>query len=220
MMKLDYKNSSLVILGGWNPNIFTPEWLNNNFSGTEFITEHDPEKPDNKKHNFHFNIQKNLSINYAPVTVELNNINIEFIGTQLNIQLSNSDDLSILERFTKTLLNLVPNIPLIAFGINFLFSKDKDTEQYLSLSKIKEIFKINQNEFLNQKIDYEKYHFITTLDDYKMNVYVDINHLHENYEINLNFHFEVNNTGDILSIIEGKTISELKQKTSDLINRL
>lgn len=220
-MKLDYKSSSLVILGGWNSNIFTPEWIYNNFSETEFITEQNPEESVNKKiGNFLFNIQKNLSINYAPITIELNRINIEYSGTQLIIQLSDSDDFSILERFTQTLLNLVSSTPLTAFGINFIFSKSRDTEQYLPISQIKDIFNINQCKFLGQDIDYEKYNFVTTLDSHKINVYVDINHLHEDYEINLNFHFEVNSTSDILSIIKDNPISELKQKSSNLINRL
>jgi hypothetical protein len=166
MKPIQVSQVSTVILGSWNPRIFKPLWIKTNLFGLTDIKDlQGMVNFDEMEFGFQYH-----GIHLFPRT---NLIEINFEGyDNEKANLASSTIIKILE--------LLPQTPLKALGVNIRYILDKKTE----IPFVKTISKINCNylEFDLTQIKQTRSH-----KDYQINIISDI--LKDSIQTNFNFHY-------------------------------
>jgi hypothetical protein len=164
---------NIKIIGSWNPKIFHPLWLVRNLSFKDY--------PLVKQHiNFLFNFEE-IEIGY-----EFNGIKILPREKLLTIIINKEAGLTE-EKITYAtnimlkILSLLPHTPIKALGFNICYKFQKDTNNKLIQSLIKDDnningFQIGQNNYVLKK------------EDYKINLI--FSYLEDGYSIEFSFHYD------------------------------
>ena len=96
-MKLDYDSSPLVIVGGWNPNIFSIRWIEENLRHTSFLNDIDQDNPEKNKINFQMEMGQVYAPIYSPIEVFLDGLRMRTSGDRLEFILSEGSEFKLLE---------------------------------------------------------------------------------------------------------------------------
>lgn len=123
-MNVSLNGWSLVILGAWNPRIFTPEWLIRHI----FAEGQGPDPDTQIK--VEFPVQSGQPYRYSAAGIRI----IPSLSRVLLAPLDHSDaTLGTLERAAVALLNALSHTPISAFGINFQFVEPHPENEILDL---------------------------------------------------------------------------------------
>ncbi len=140
-MKLDYNSSSLVILGGWNPNIFSPKWLNNNFFDSNGQLNREPERVQ-----VSVQMSDTHSVRLSPVTISFENRGLKLIFTDgmLTFHLNECEDFSILESSALKIFKGAINTIVTGYGANFTFTQDGNIDNVIDTIGLNQITSRNR----------------------------------------------------------------------------
>ena len=205
-MKLDYGSSSLVILGGWNPNIFTPTWFDKYFPRPQ-----DVDNLQEDKTNLELIPGTVFSVRQANVNVTMSNgVIINFTEGKLNFRLNENDkDFHLLEETALKLFQHLSTTLTIGYGVNIVFKSDNIDQKTVDVIHKNGIM---QNEYFDGQIVFENYLFRTDIEDINTNIGIDVNNIDNNCVFNFNFHFDIDDLSEFKLKIIDNPIDELKQK--------
>lgn len=183
--------STLVVVGKWNIHIFSPEWVKKNlFDGKEMqIAVALPDGP------FQF---KN---NYFELTVTSNRIHFEILSEEEDAQFEAISAL-------RTILRLLNQTPVSAFGFNFAYETDADMSRYFQdFGKNNELY----TPFINTTIKREaKWSFI---DESKKSMNITLLETNSNtFRIDVNYDNPITDCLEIMSLIDDDAVITSKRK--------
>ncbi len=199
-MRLDYRSSSLVIAGGWNPNAITPYWFDRNFHDTIFLAPIDPNRPDQQKLNFNIHFTNVYSISKSPITINLIGMKINYGGNRLDLILTDGNDFTLLEKCASILCDRLPNTPVTEYGVNFSFVEETHIQKIIDMMSSGEISK---HEDFGTSLSVEKYEFSVKINNVNVNININIDYIQKRCFFNFNFHYRINNLSEFI-----KNISE------------
>ena len=202
-MKLDYNSSSLIIVGGWNPNIINPHWISNNLLGPM-----NPNDPSQEKINvdIDFRMTTTSSFKYAPIAVSFKNIRIVFTDNRLDFSLVKGDNFSLLEEYALKMCDCLPHTPVTAYDVNFVFTDEKISEDLVN------VIHIVQSKNFDTPLIFEQYGFSLDLDGIRTNINIEIDNNNNRSNLKFNFHFDIDDLSKFVSGIREKPIHVLKEK--------
>ncbi len=127
-MKLINEFKLLVIVGAWNRNIFTPEWIK------KYLLI---------KEEFNFEVSLNFDGSHR---ISTEKIRIEFYNNKINF-IARSGDLDaheIISDLSVKIADYLPHTPVSGYGINFVFECNSENFQ-LDLIKSNDVEKLNED---------------------------------------------------------------------------
>ena len=214
-MKLDYGSSSLVILGGWNPNVFTPFWIEKKFQDTNFLDTVDPNNPEQGKLNFDIQIGQAYSIKHAPLAINFKGLKINFIDGRLDFILTEGNNFTPLEEFALILCSYLPNTPVIGYGVNFSFVEEEKTQDIIDIIQSNGM---SRREYLDIPLTFERYSFGAEIDNINTNIHIEIDYKNNKCFFKLNYHFNINDLSQFDSGISENPMRALQEKAVKFIS--
>ena len=210
-MKLDYYSSSLVIVGGWNPNIINPHWIGNHLLGPM-----NPNDPNQENINIDIDIRMTTtsSLRYAPIAMSFNDVKITFTDDKLNFSLTKGDNFSLLEEFALKICNCLPHTPVTAYDVNFVFTDEKISEDLVN------IIDIVPSKNFDIPLIFEKYGFGLNLDGIRTNINIEVDNNNNRSNLKFNFHFDIDDLSKFVSGIHEKPMHILKEKAIKIMSEV
>ncbi len=206
-MKLDYNSSSLVILGGWNPNIINPHWIDKNLLGPV-----DPNNPNRENVIVDVPMTATSSLRYAPIEISFKDIKIVFTDNKLEFSLVKGDNFSLLEEYALKICDCLPYTPVTSYGVNFVFTDEKISEDLAN------IINIMRSKNFDTPLIFEQYSFGLELDGINTNINIQMDNKNNRSGFQFNFHFDINNLSKFKSGISENPIHMLKEKAVKIIS--
>jgi len=190
---------NIVIVGGWNKSIFTPQWVSSKLFKKSGILYEFP-----------------LNIN-APPRYTDNEVRL-FIETNkiiLSALVPSDENLNKIEQLAINVVELLPHTPVISFGINFGFVED------IEKSSILNNFNINDNaditEIMGEIIETNITRTIKI-----ENVLLNFNIIKNQQKISIDFniHFTINEALDVKNIFIKKSFIKYKNEILSILKNL
>lgn len=190
-MRLNYETSSLVLLGGWNPNMINDVWIRRN------LLEHGSD-------------QVTVGLKGSPVVPAaiFSNIGFAIVGERLELSLIHSNDFGHIENCVYRLYKAQSSTLVSGYGVNLAYIQDMVNNDLINL--------LGANP-LSQESFNETHAFVVNLDNIRTNISVEINKADSKSAITFNFHFDV---GDFDTLVQRMTeypISDLNQRAVDFM---
>ena len=208
-MKLNYHASSLIIVGGWNHSVIRPSWLDKHL-----IESVDSNGHDIKQVNIDIRIDETSSIKDSPVAISFDGISIVFLSNRLEFRLVETDDFSILEKYSLKMCSSLPNTPVTAYDVNFVFTDENICES------IADIKNAAQPKNYDMPLTLEQYNFGFKLDDIDTTVRIDIDNNDNSSGLILNFSFSIDSLLEFKSGISKIPIHSLKEKAVKILSEM
>lgn len=211
-MNLDYGSCSLVILGGWNPNIFTPAWFDKYFPYTR-----DPNDSEQKETNIDIQSGDIMSIRQARINISLyEGVIINFSDGTLDFKLrGDSKDLELLEKISLRFFGYLPSTPVFGYGANFRFLVNEINQQIEAVVNADGLTK-NQY-FDNEKVRFKQYLIGINEDNLNINIGIDIDNIQQKCVFKFNFHFNITDLEQFKQQLLDYPIVMLKNKSVQII---
>jgi len=192
-MRLDYTTSSLVILGGWNPNIVSEVWIRKN------LLDHPNEQ-----------LNMGMSGNIAPTGIYrsimeaiFSNVRLTISGERLELNLRNSNDFTHIENCARKLCNCQPNTLVVGYGMNFSYLDNNVNDNLRSI--------FGQSN-ITQQILTENHAYQIDLGGIITHINIDINNLSNQSGLRFNFHFNINDLSTLIQHMTEYPIDYLREK--------
>lgn len=204
-MELDYYESPLVIVGGWNPHILSMEWINSYFV--------------NPLRELGIEIEEPKRVSNPGIGVSLNNVDFIVQPNRIEFRLRESKDFSLLQTYAFIICDCLPATPVTACGVNIHFKETGiNPVLYELLGSIRG--------YSSEPLFYEQYNYCMTSDKIPLHIGLDINNevgLDINNEVGMsgvrfNFHFDIDSLEQFKSLIQKHSIQSLKAKTIRLLS--
>ncbi|MYC74177.1 hypothetical protein F4X10_00185 [Candidatus Poribacteria bacterium] len=211
-MKLDYNSSSLVILGGWNANIFSPKWLSNNFLDSNRDSNKEGEKVE-----ISVEMSDTHSIRLSPLTISFKNRGFKLIFTDgiLTFHLDECEDFSVLESSALKIFKGAINTIVTGYGANFTFTQDGNIDNVIDTIGLNQI---NSRNRFYELLTFERYNFGFNLDNLKINVNIEIDPTTDIFHLKFNFHFDIEDFIQFEKCISENSMHILEQKSRKIIS--
>lgn len=208
-MKLDYKSSSLTIVGGWNPNIINPYWI-----GKYLLDPVDLNDPNKVNINIDVQMDTTSSPRRSALMVSFKEIKITFTDNRLDLSLIEGYDFALLENYTLKICNCLPSTPVMSYGVNFVFIDEKISKDLAN------IINIVQLKNFDTPLIFEQYGFGLNLDGISTNINIEINNKNNISNIKFNFHFDIDDLSKFVSGIHENPMHILKEKTIKIMSEV
>ena len=194
-MKLDYTESSLVVIGGWNPHIFNPIWIQRNL--------YEPPLFDNES-------EKNFSVDMDTMSFTDNGVKVIYVGNKLQFHLDGENDFALLEKYALKIFRLLPTTLVIGYGANFHFYGEKE-----SVGNI-----INTEIFsqLNSRLSSKQCILTFDLGDMRMTISHNIGISDGVSVIAFNFHFNIGGLSEVEPLLSKYSLPSLKDKAIEVLS--
>ncbi|MBC8146610.1 MAG: hypothetical protein H8E98_01330 [Bacteroidetes bacterium] len=197
-MELIKEQQAIVIIGGWNPSIFSPEWVSKYLFDGEKLKVEFP---------LNTSLPPRISNEKMRLTVEANKFNI------IPIEISDENYQNMEDVIVKV-IDYLPHTPVTALGVNFHFV---DIENKVN-TEILEILNSDVSDKVTGVLDQTTIKRAIREDDYILNmetIYHDSKTI-----INFNYHFNLNKISGIKEKIDNNSIVSLKNKSMDILKKL
>lgn len=205
-MKLNYSESSIVIIGSWNPSIINPIWIGTNLiESTDF---------DNQSIKIEFVGNNTLSIRDAAMSASFDGIKITLTGNRLEFHLNMGNDFDLLEKYALKTFGRLPNTTVTGYGINFHFYDERINTTILNT--------IDTGMFndLNKKLITEQSNLVFSLDDMVMNISTNIDKQNNASHIGFNFHFNIDRLSIFKSLLSQYSVFSLKERAINVLSEV
>ena len=192
-MRLDYKTSSLVILGGWNPNIVNDQWIKKNLL-------------DRPNEQLNIGVSGNVSPTgiYIPIIdAVFSNVRLTVSGERLELNLINSNDFTHIEDCVRKLCNCQPNTLVSGYGVNFNYVDNRVD------NNLRSIFEQSN---ITQEIITENHAYRINLDGIITTINIDINNRGNQSGLRFNFHFDIDTLSTLIQRMTEYPIVSLNEK--------
>ena len=206
-MKLDRNSSQLVIVGGWNPNIFSIRWIEDNFRDTKFLNNLDPNNPETGIANFELDIGQIYCPTYAPIQVHFNGLKMRTLGGRLEFILSEEGNFELLEECSNKICDCLPTTTVISYGVNFTFIENGINQDIANMINSEKIINICNS--LSSSLGSQDYNINIPLDNRDINIFTRINYIDSNTSVSFNFSFNIKSLSHFKSSISDHPILDL-----------
>ena len=204
-MKLDKPFTALVILGGWNRYIFTPEWIKRYLlpgEHEELTVEMQAQFP------------QGFEAQFISPRISSKEVRILLQGNKLNFTPVKNEDKHFdrIQELALQLADYLPHTPVSGYGINFFFTDDHISEHLINLIRPKDLEEIER---FGVSLTSEEYTRRLVLNERALNFTIGL----KDDEVNLrfNFHFDIRNLVDLKASISENPILELKQEAAKFL---
>lgn len=204
-MKLDHSSSALVIVGGWNAHIFNPDWI-----GRYLF--------DGKKGELKVDILTELPYGFNPEfasqRVSSKEVRIQLQGNKLSLSpMENKDKyFKRIEEIALLLADYLPHTPVSGFGVNFVFTENKVSEDLKNIIRPKDLGKI---ESFGASLISQQYTRSLEFNDITLNFTIELKDKKVTYK--LNFHTEISDLVQFKTRISETSVLALKEKAVEFI---
>ncbi|MDE0323637.1 MAG: hypothetical protein OXN27_06905 [Candidatus Poribacteria bacterium] len=197
-MELDYYESPLVIVGGWNPHILlSDEWINSYFI--------------NPLGELGIEIEEPQRFSHQGIGISLNNVDFILQPNKIEFRLRGSKDFSLLQTYAFVICDCLPATPVTAYGVNIHFKETGiNSVLYELLGSIRE--------YSSEPLFYEQYNYCMTSDKIPLHIGLDINNQENVSGVRFNFEFDIDSLAQFKSLIQKHSIESLKAKTIRLLS--
>jgi len=185
----------LVIIGGWNKNIFSVEWVSRYLLPNEKLEVEIP-----------------LNVDGSP-RISSRRVRIAVLRNRLHFTSLISDDsiYEYIQNLSQKTADYLPHTPVSGFGVNFLFQSNITD----SLQKVLKLIDNDNLEKLGAKIRTTSIRRELELDSKMVNFSISTED--EKLTFNFNFHFNISNLVEFKEKISLNPIVELRKVASDLL---
>lgn len=207
-MKLDSSFSGLVIVGGWNGYIFTPNWIK------RYLFPEEDEQ-------LTINIQAQFSDDFNPQFVSpcilSKEVRILLQGNKLNFTPIKNEDKNFdrIQDLALQLADYLPHTPVSGYGVNFHFVEDHVSEDLINFVRPGDLEKIVQ---FNTSLTDEEYTRRLKLNERVFNFTVGLKD--QKVTLKFNFHFDIDDLIVFKSKISETPILELKQEAIQFVRNV
>lgn len=176
---------SIVIVGFWNQMIFSPSWIGKKIFDVETVETLVPMQPK------------------APILFRTDDVSLSVEDKRiiLNIRKSTNTCINSVEEMACKILEELPETPITAIGINFVFNEPEPDDEFLKIFNYIDDVRIGSTawEIKSKKL---------TRKLVKDNEILNFALLRTGtIEINSNFHIKVKSAGEAKEAIEGKVVN-------------
>lgn len=197
-MKLKNDFSALVLIGGWNKNIFNHQWV------SKFLLVDEKLK-----------VEFPLNFDGSP-RISSKKIRIFVIGSRLNFVAINNKDENFerIQELAMKMADYLPHTPVTEFGVNFIF-EDKINDSLKKLLKLNDVKKLADFGGSIKKTQHKH-----CFEFEKKLITLNISPDNSNIEFNFNFHFDISDLADFKAKISANNIIDLKKITLDIMKEV
>ncbi|RJP86701.1 MAG: hypothetical protein C4518_13085 [Desulfobacteraceae bacterium] len=170
-MELTKEFKLLVIVGAWNRNIFSKEWIK------KYLLPKDD-----------FEIEFSLGLDGSH-RISLEKIRIEFHNNRINFipRINSAETYAVISELASKIADYLPHTPVSGFGINFIFQCEKEEIQG-DLIKISDVEKLHEH---GAHIIGSQHKHNIKIDNIYVNLTVSTNNEHLYFDFN--FHSDIIN---------------------------
>lgn len=188
-MKLNYFESSLVIIGDWNPHMINPVWID------QYLREPIP-------YGNQSTVKLGVHMNLPSVAVD--GIKVILAGNRLQLHLDTGTDFALIEKYAQKIFRLLPSTMISGYGVNFQF--------YGEETGIPNILNTQFFGELNSNLSSKQCAITFNLDEIIMTISHNENPNDNISGIAFNFHFNVDRLSEVESLLSRYPLSNLKDK--------
>lgn len=190
----------LIIAGGWNFNIFTPDWIGKYIVPGDTLTVLYP-------------------VNNANASPKITSDKVEILVAENKLQIEpltkDDENFNLVQDLAMKLVDYLPHTPVTAYGINFTFQEDI-TEEF------EKIFLLNDSEkWKDEIVDVESFacrREFRLKNGNKLNFTVRTNE--GKIMFDFNFHFDITDLVEFKSLVSDNSVLELKNSAIEMMNVL
>ena len=195
-MKLDKPFTALVILGGWNRNIITPDWIQ------RYLL---PDEQEELTVEIPAQLFQGIDAESFSPRISSKEVTILLQGNKLNFTPVKNEDKNFdrIQELALQLADYVPHTPVTGYGVNFLFTDDHISEHLINLIRPGDLEEIEK---FGASLTGEQYTRSLELNERTLNFTIQI----EGGQVTLrfNFHFDIGNLGEFKAkIIESPILT-------------
>ena len=192
-MRLEYRASPFIIIGGWNLNIVNEHWIKKNLL-------------DNPNEQVNIGISGGLSPTGIPKAVTealFRNVRLAVLEERLELNLINGNNFIHVEDCVRKLCNCQPNTLVSSYGVNFTYIDSRVDNSLRSI--------LGQSN-ITQEIITENHAYQINLDGIMTTINVDINNRRNQSGLRFNFHFDINTLSTLIQRMTEYPITSLNEK--------
>ena len=197
--------SALVIIGSWNKDIFTEDWIK-----THIFTEED------KEFKLEHLVYKNLQMQFVRPIITFDDVQLIILENKLVFNLLEVDDhnLELIQDLSIKLADKLSHTPVSSYGVNFIINENQPDEGLLNSMRSSDLEKLKMSGIA---IGAEEYSRRLILDEKTLNFTTRI----ENNQVvfDSNFDFGIQDLSEFKEKISQNTILQLKQEAIQFINQ-
>jgi hypothetical protein len=199
-MKILLDGLSIIALGGWNPQIFSPDWIKNNIC-------------DDKQSQVDFAVQVNNPIALPRLGFDGVYLFVDPMRLEIKPQDSQIESFSKCLKYLKKILEILKHTPVISFGINFAFVNDGDKDDIMQNFILKDIacFDAEENKLKTTIIQ----RAFEQKDKSVMNLYITKGDDKE--IISFNYHRDVKNADECVQELADDIIEKYQKKCLSIL---
>lgn len=192
-MRLDYRASPFVIIGGWNPNIINEHWIKKSLLG-------------NPNEQVNINISGSVSPTGIPQAITealFSNVRLAILGERLELNLINGNDFTHVEDYVRKLCNCQSNTLVSGYGVNFVYTDNRVDNNLRSIVEQRNV---------TQEIITENHAYRINLGGIITTINVDIDNSNNQSALRFNFHFDIDALSMLIQRMTEYSIDSLNEK--------
>lgn len=193
---------SIVVLGAWNPSIFSPEWIEKYLIGEEEAVD--------------IQIAFPLDDATAPRKISFKDISL-FPGRRkmdLIPDVPSKDNLEYCASVLTKLFDLLPHTPVSGFGINFGFLENNLSQQLSDLFDLSDEISLIANYIPKSSSIARK--IVKEHENYSINL--TFSEANGNISVKINFHFDITSTSRGKEVLEANVVENCFNEALELLN--
>lgn len=205
-MKLSKPFNALVIVGGWNSHIFTPDWIK------RFLFPKEEEK-----FKIEMLVSRGFNTQFVHPRIWSKEVEILLQENRLNFSpVENKiENFNRIQELALQLADYLPHTPVTAYGINFLFTEEQVEEELVNLIHSRDIKEIGK---LGASLTSEQYTRSLVLNGRNLNFTIGLEEASVTFDFN--FDFKIRNLAEFKAGISETSIFELKQEAARFITEI
>ena len=204
-MKFDKPFDALVIVGGWNGYIFTPDWINRYLLPGERMK-------------MKVQFPQGFNAQFVSPQISSKEVRILLQGNRLNFSPVKNEDKNFdrIQELALQLADYLPHTPVSRYGVNFLFTEDHISENLINFIRPGDSEEIEKS--FSTPLTGEEYTRRLVLNERTLNFTVGF----KDGEITLsfNFHFDIRDLAEFKAKILETPILALKQEAAKFITEI
>ena len=203
-MKFDKPFITLVIVGGWNRHIFTPNWIKRYLF---------PDERDEFKMEIQAQFPQGFNEQFVSPRISSKEVRILLQGNRLNFSPVKNEDKNFdrIQELALQLADYLPHTPVSGYGVNFLFTEDP-TEHLIDLIRPNDLEEIAK---FGTVLIGEEYTRRLVLNERTLNFTVGFKD--GKITLSFNFHFDIRDLAEFKAKILEAPILTLKQEAVEFI---